>query len=102
MGSISLQSVQVTAKNSTKIRSLCLGVNFGAAVCVGIIGVWVIADTTSEGTAVAEIPTCGAAQANKNKESSKTDKGYFGMTQINVTEQNKYRRWGLNTLILIH
>ena len=96
-----MQSVQVTAKNSTKIRLLCLGVNFGAAVCVGITGAGIVADTISEGTAVAERSAAGAAQENKNRANRRINKGYFGMTHFNAAGRNKYRRWGLNILIPI-
>ena len=91
MGFISLQSTQVTAKNSTKTRSLCLGIKSGVAVCAGTTGTKTVVVAIAEGIVVAEISCCGAAQANKNRKMRKTNKLILRMTHINVTGQNKYR-----------
>jgi hypothetical protein len=103
MGFISLQSTQVTAKNSTKIISPDLGIRFGATASVETSRVGVSAGISVDGTTVAKISVCGAAQENKNRSSRNTSKGYFFLTKrLIVTGHNKYRRQDLNKPTLIY
>jgi hypothetical protein len=92
MGSISLQSTQVTAKNSTKVKLLCLGIKLGLAVCVTLTGAVAVTEAISDGATVTAPSVRGAAQENAtNRETQNTNKLSFRMAHINVTEQNKYR-----------
>ena len=72
MGSISLQSTQVTAKNSIKIKSLCLGIKFELVAEEETGGE--TATVAAEGMAVAEIFFCVVTQANKSKAPKSTNK----------------------------
>ena len=67
-----MQSTQVTAKNSTKIKSLCLGIKF-ELVAEEETG-RETATVAAEGIAVAEIFFCVVAQANKSKVPKNTNK----------------------------
>jgi hypothetical protein len=53
-------------------------------------------EVVAEGTIVAAIFSCGAAQENNIKGTRNTSKLIFRMTHINVIVQNKYRRLGSN------
>jgi len=74
MGSISLQSTQVTAKNSIKIKSLCLGIKFEVAVGEETARDETTTGITVEGIVVAEIFSCGVIQENKSRELINTNK----------------------------
>jgi hypothetical protein len=82
MGSISLQSVQVPAKNSTKIRSLCLGIKLEAEVWDGTSGSEIAVRADVEGIAVAETFSGEATQENKSRELAKTNKWILCITYI--------------------
>ena len=101
MGFISLQSTQVTAKNSTKTRSLCLGIKPGVAVCTATTEGKTVEVIISEGIVVAVRSSCGGAKENKYNVSWITDTFIVRLTHINVTGQNKYRRQNQYTLILL-
>lgn len=74
MGSISLQSTQVTAKNSIKIKSLCLGIKFELVTGEEIAGGEIATGAVTEGVAVTEIFFCVVTQENKITELTNTIK----------------------------
>jgi hypothetical protein len=82
MGSISLQSIQVTAKNSIKIKSLCLGVNFATEVCAGIGEADIEVEAITKGVAVTELVACVVTQETNIKETSNTNKKDLRMTDF--------------------
>ena len=87
MGSMRRQSTQVTAKNSMKSKSFCLGTNFGVAVWLGkAVLMGLIVDTASEGIVGAtEFVACGELHANNTMETKKIKKLSLRIAQRAVT-----------------
>ena len=69
-----MQSTQVIAKNSIKIRSLCLGIKFDVTVGDETTGDEIVTGIAVAGIAVAEVFSCFGTQENKSKEPRSTNK----------------------------
>lgn len=74
MGSISRHSIQVTAKNSTKIRSFCFGTDLGLAMAVTAGGSGVRVARLTGCSVVTAKSVSGALQENKIKEIVKANR----------------------------